>query len=741
MATGDTIFEFGSFQLDPAKRLLLRQRVPQALTPKTFDVLLLLVEDRARVVNKDELMDRLWPNTFVGDGNLSQHISMLRKVLEGEAQSVEYIRTIPRRGYRFVAPVTERPTVAATSTPSEVPASGTLVDHAAHAEAERRQEQTQEHSMHRRAGSGGALGAAGVCVAVPAAAAVLLIGGWAYALFVRSELPGPVVTLKNPVQVTSEVGVEEYPTWSPDGRTLAYQASTNGNWDVWIKQVTGGPAVNRTKDFTGSDRHPAWSPDGRSIAFYSARDGGAILVMPALAGPARRVGSAIAYFGGPPQWSHDSTALAYVVRTVHTGQPAQIDIVPLHGGETRHIAMSLDSGYKAAFDLAWSPRNTFFAYVQAKGSLALVTRLWVLRLSDRHAIPVTDGHSNDWRPIWSDDERTLYFMSNRGGSTDLWQQRLAEDGTPMGPCERVTNGMSVRNAALSNDQKKLAYSQGRQIANLWRVPLLAGRAATWADATQLTFDQAYLERLDVSPDRELLLIGSDRSGNHDVWTMPVDGGEMRQLTTDPAPDFVSVGAWSPDGHHVGFYSYRNGSRDVWMMPLDGGPARQLTDGPSQEFGPAWSPDGQHFVFSSDRTGILSLWVGTRVSGEPKPLTRFDGGAGASWSPDGRWVAFNRLTEGVQRLWRVPATGGDPELLGTAKIGSEDFVWSRDGQSIYSIGPANIWALSLQDRAERAVTNLEGRRGHLGVGLGTDDRYLYFTWHEDLGDLWVMDVVK
>jgi len=90
---------------------------------------------------------------------------------------------------------------------------------------------------------------------------------------------------------------------------------------------------------------------------------------------------------------------------------------------------------------------------------------------------------------------------------------------------------------------------------------------------------------------------------------------------------------------------------------------------------------------------------------------------------------------------VPATGGDPELLGTAKIGSEDFVWSRDGQSIYSIGPANIWALSLQDRAERAVTNLEGRRGHLGVGLGTDDRYLYFTWHEDLGDLWVMDVVR
>ena len=76
--------------------------------------------------------------------------------------------------------------------------------------------------------------------------------------------------------------------------------------------------------------------------------------------------------------------------------------------------MSLDSGYKAAFDLAWSPRNTFFAYVQAKGSLALVTRLWVLRLSDRHAIPVTDGHSNDWRPIWSDDERTLYFMGSKG---------------------------------------------------------------------------------------------------------------------------------------------------------------------------------------------------------------------------------------------------------------------------------------------------------------------------------------
>jgi DNA-binding winged helix-turn-helix (wHTH) protein len=97
-------FEFGPFLLDPSTRSLLRDGVPQTLAPKTFDLLVLLVEQRPRVLSKDELLQALWPGTFVEEGNLTQQVFLLRKLLGGEDQP-EYVATVPRRGYRFVVEV------------------------------------------------------------------------------------------------------------------------------------------------------------------------------------------------------------------------------------------------------------------------------------------------------------------------------------------------------------------------------------------------------------------------------------------------------------------------------------------------------------------------------------------------------------------------------------------------------------------------------------------------------------
>src|ERR1044072_7898431 len=96
-------YEFGRFRLKPAERVLLREGEPVPLTPKVFDILLTLVEHGGEVVAKDDLMKRVWPNTFVEEGNLTQNISLLRKALGESSGGVQFIETVPRRGYRFVA--------------------------------------------------------------------------------------------------------------------------------------------------------------------------------------------------------------------------------------------------------------------------------------------------------------------------------------------------------------------------------------------------------------------------------------------------------------------------------------------------------------------------------------------------------------------------------------------------------------------------------------------------------------
>ena len=104
---GNHSYEFGRFRLKVAERVLLREGEIVPLTPKVFDILLTLVENRGQVVSKEDLMKRVWPSTFVEEGNLTQNISLLRKALGESPGGVQFIETVPRRGYRFVADITE----------------------------------------------------------------------------------------------------------------------------------------------------------------------------------------------------------------------------------------------------------------------------------------------------------------------------------------------------------------------------------------------------------------------------------------------------------------------------------------------------------------------------------------------------------------------------------------------------------------------------------------------------------
>lgn len=175
-----------------------------------------------------------------------------------------------------------------------------------------------------------ALDIAGPVTALPSIAAaalaltVVALAGFAAWRGMSNAKPGAVmpVRLINPTQVTTSIGVEEFPAWSPDGRTIAYAANSSGsagggNWDIWVAQVGGGSPINRTSDHAGIDQFPSWSPDGTQVAFWSDRDGGGCYVMPALSGSARKVGAASPIdpgLNGLPTGSN-SPALAAVLQS------------------------------------------------------------------------------------------------------------------------------------------------------------------------------------------------------------------------------------------------------------------------------------------------------------------------------------------------------------------------------------------------------------------------------------------
>ena len=154
--------------------------------------------------------------------------------------------------------------------------------------------------------------------------------------------------------------------------------------------------MNLTADYGGSDTTPSWSPQGDRIAFYSSREGGGYFVVSALGGTPRKVADTLGP-GTPtmPQWSSDGTELACVI---YEDADGFAEIVALDSGTSRRVPLPGHDG-DGRLDLAWSPDERFFAYVDARNNSAQVTQLLVVRLEDGKSIPITDGMTNVWSPI------------------------------------------------------------------------------------------------------------------------------------------------------------------------------------------------------------------------------------------------------------------------------------------------------------------------------------------------------
>jgi DNA-binding winged helix-turn-helix (wHTH) protein len=260
------LYEFGEFRLDPAERLLTRHDQPVELPPKAFDVLVFLVERHGRLVRKDEFLQELWPGTFVEEGTLKRHISALRKALGQNGGEDRYIETLPKAGYRFAAPVRtiERET---------------LIPDAPRSEPEPRR-------LSVRRGTKWALTAAAIAI-VGAVSTILL----------RTSAPASANADPGvadfPKRLTDNLGSDDFPDWSPDGKRIVFMSAREGKPDIYVMNADGTGLINLTAN-PASDACPSWSPDGRQIVFESDRPPGqGIYVMDADGRRGRPTGSAL----------------------------------------------------------------------------------------------------------------------------------------------------------------------------------------------------------------------------------------------------------------------------------------------------------------------------------------------------------------------------------------------------------------------------------------------------------------
>lgn len=628
---------FGPFVFDPASRMLKKDGSELPLPPRVTGVLEVLLRRPGDVVLRQELMDSVWKDAFVTDTSLAEAVSVLRQTLGDDPQAPSYIQTLHRRGYRWVAPVVERPDPVEKGT---VPFSGGTVP--------------VSPSI------GGQL--------VPWSIAVIcaILAG----LAVRQS-----VTTRDAFEPVARFAIAPAPdTWfdqrarslaiSPDAARVVWSACDQVGCRLYLRDL----ARLGAEPIAGTDgaAAPFFSPDGRSVGFFAA-------------GRLKK----IALTGGAPVNLADASDPLGAVWTpnneiIFAGAARGLKVISDSGGEARTLtAPRAETGeVRHVWPAHQASTNLLLFSITAIPGPDSAGRLGALRL---------DARQNPWSILLTGvgncaaaaDDVLVCARGSELQAVAFDARRVAVSGAPQVALDSVATSAGAAQFATSPAGALIAVgvapppgrpsftwspkgdpgpsegtatvrelegvslaADGRRIAGVERAN--SARPEIWiVDLERGTSSRLTHDRLNVSPvwspDATKIFFASSDGGTFAIYEKDTDSAQpARRLYGSAAHAWPS--SVSPDGSRLAFVSGDGATGlDVWALPLNGGPAQPLVRTPFDETGAVFSPQGDLLAYQSNEAGRWEVLV--QRSNERRIAVSTDGGTHPFWSADGRELFF------------------------------------------------------------------------------------------------------
>jgi Tol biopolymer transport system component len=401
---------------------------------------------------------------------------------------------------------------------------------------------------------------------------------------------------RNPEQLTTDTTDAVHhvrPRWSPDARHVVFQNLEGPKFDLRVVDVETKRMRHVTDDYT-MDVNPTWSPDGEWIYFSSYRSGGINVWRVPVDSEGAPLGPMEQVTAGP---GHDvDVDVGHRVVLAILKQNADLWRLPVNPrtGESIGPPEPVVATTRENSRGAWSPDGQLIAFSSDRGG---EMNLWLLSVNDGKTRPLTHGPGGDFQPNWSPDGRAIAFFSGRGGNLDVWRFDL-DASEPV----RLTDGVGINiNPFFSPDGKRIAFM-------------------------------------------------SDRDGRLEVWMMTADGTDVYQLTTvGVIGHFLR---WSHDGSRIFFRCPTGAKPRTMTVTAAGGDPESIAE----------IVGGAHMSFSPDQSLIMdvvahrTLWVSPLNGDPPRRVFEFDDPESRIdypvWSPDGQWVMFDRFAPKGGNIWMV-----------------------------------------------------------------------------------------
>ena len=680
-APDSQVIRFATFEVNLRSGEIRKSGMRLKLGGQPFQVLAILLEKPGELVTREELHERLWPDTFVDvDHNLNAAVNKIREVLGDSAGSPRFVETLPRLGYRFISPVNVRTGLVAVRqgdaqrVPSRVKSDGGTAVRGPFRQSHwvfvlssvaiviagfsnwltRTLMQPKVSGYTRITNNGRAKS-----FRVDALPVIATDGSRLY--FAEAANNGMRSTLSQASASGGDTSVVptsfeqniELVDISPNRSELLLQTFVAGESEMplWILPLGGVP--RRVSDVSGRDA--TWSPNGLKIAYAKGHelfaceaDGTEIQKLVTARGPVRW-----------PRWSPDGSVLRFTV-----GDP---------GGWTTIEEILADGGRPRALLPGWKG-------VACCGN-------------------------------WTPNGEHYVFQSSFNSRTDIWALReRAGIFRKAGPVQLTAGPMNFRSPVSAIDGKRLLVIGEQRRGELVRLESKSGQFVPYLGGISA-------EDVDVSKDGQWVAYVSYPEGI--LWRSRVDGSQRLQLSMPPMD--VYLPRWSPDGKRIAFAAAVPGKPSrIHVVGADGGWPMQLTTENHYETDPNWSPDQNSLVFGGapwlegSAPGSAVIHMLDLKTRQLSTLSGSEGLYSPHWSPDGRYVLAMSLDASRLMLFDVNIHRWTELLNGPAAYPN----WSRDGRHVYFINPyvaePAVYRIRIKDRKLEMVTSL--RRDRLGWGI-------------------------
>jgi Tol biopolymer transport system component/DNA-binding winged helix-turn-helix (wHTH) protein len=705
------LYEFGPYRLDTTERLLLRDGERVALTPKVFETLVALVERRGHLVEKDELMKTVWPDSFVEEANLTNNVSALRKILGTGQNGQDYIETVPKRGYRFTAPVRE----LAGAEPADLVLEKHTLTRIITEEEERTEHEPASGSLTSGVAGPRRTGRRARPLARALAVAAMLVVGAAtvFGLYWLASQRQPrdramvaVPFREMSISRLTTSGKITHATISPDGKYVAHVTKGAEGDSLWVSHVAAPSSVRVAGPAATEYVSVTFAPDGDSIYYLTLdRDKGhtALYRVPVLGGPS----SMAAYDTGPVDFSSDGRQIAFIRAY---GAESRLIVASADGTNERALATRLQPEFfRVDWNApAWSPDGkTIACQVRLKDERGQYETVIGVSVEDGSQTPLTQERWNyTGQPVWLADGSGLLVTASESANAPQQVWHVAHKS---GEATRITNDLNnYYDLSLTADSSRLAAVQINSVSSIWVAP--EGDASR---AKQLASEVGWIQEMVWTPDGRIVY-RSNAGGNADIWMMNADGSNQKQLTTGARANRGL--AVSPDGRYIFFASDRAGRFNIWRVDSNGANLKQLTAGDGELY-PQSTPDGQWVVYQHGEREER-LWKVPTDGGEPVQLTRTRA-RGPAVSPDGEMIAYYYLDPDAEgSRWRIgviSSEGGLPlKRFDFPPTLTWRFIrWSPDSQSIaYANNPgglSDIWLQPLDGGPPKQLTGFKAEQ--------------------------------